>query len=317
MSNEINHDLPQRIKTWLEKQGQAMEMRVAKAFRESGFSVSQYDCFIDQETEIVRQVDVVASLSRNIDNCLVTVKLVVECKYLKHPWVILVNPRKTDKYVFFARILQNKSPLDWRNFPTLQGRLVARIVLSLEQRQLLTIFSIERAGYSVLDALLKGDDKGDDTGRPKPMQQPEPKPKESAFEAALQVSKSIEAHDVENEEIFKNTYQTGDINLLLNVAFPVIVINGKLFESLLGDNNEIQVSEVKQGFVLLPYRHKENRSTVQVPLSPIIIVTEQYLPSFIPDIRQALECILEQKDAIIELINYERSKIKPTVTDDF
>jgi len=332
MKGEKDDKLLKDIKDWLETQGQALEMRVAKIFQENGFFVSQFENIVDQESQSVRQVDVVASLSKEIDGCFFTTRLIVECKYTKNrPWVLLLTPQKFDGAFFFTRILQGNNFRDWKNLPTLQARLISRILLSLNKTDI-SKFSVEPAGYSIVEPdfrketdvdVVEQDVKGGKQRRHN-------KPKEIAFEAIIQVSKSVEAHDIDNEEKFKNitlAYEQnsgtersagGNLNLYLSIAVPVIVINGRLFEGHLGDSNQIEVSELANGFVLMPYKQRESNIKAQVPLSPIWVVTEDSLGTFIPKVKENLHLLLAQDAAIKDLISFERSKFSQTsILPDF
>jgi hypothetical protein len=338
MNGQEGNELLQKIKKWLETQGQALEMRVAKIFQENGFSVSQFENIVDQESQSVRQVDVVASLSKEIEGCLLTARLIIECKYAKsRPWVLLLTPQKFDGTFFFSRVLQGNNFTNWKSLPTLQARLIARILLSLKTD--VSKFSVEPAGYAIVEPDLKEIDaqSGQQTGEKKTdtqsgQQTGNKKPKEIAYEAIIQVSKSVEAHDIDNEEKNKNitlAYEQNigaersvysNLNLYLSIAIPVIVINGQLFEAHLGEDNEVKVSKIESGsgFVLMPYKQKEVNIKAQVPLSPIWVVTEEGLKTFIPRVKENLQLLLAQEDAIKDLISFERSKFsKSSLLSDF
>jgi hypothetical protein len=351
MNGQEGDKLLEKIKKWLETQGQALEMRVAKIFQENGFSVSQFENIVDQESQSVRQVDVVASLSKEIEGCLLTARLIIECKYAKsRPWVLLLTPQKFDGTFFFSRVLQGNNFTNWKSLPTLQARLIARILLSLKTD--VSKFSVEPAGYAIVEPDLKeidaqsgqqtGEKKtdaqsGQQTGKKKTdtqsgQQTGNKKPKEIAYEAIIQVSKSVEAHDIDNEEKNKNitlAYEQNigaersvysNLNLYLSIAIPVIVINGQLFEAHLGEDNEVKVSKIESGsgFVLMPYKQKEVNIKAQVPLSPIWVVTEEGLKTFIPRVKENLQLLLAQEDAIKDLISFERSKFsKSSLLSDF
>lgn len=319
-SNEEN--LSDRIKDWLEKQGQSLEMRVAKSFRENGFEVSQFEYFVDEETQNIRQTDVTASISKHINNTLITVSVIIECKYAKaKPWVILVTQQKFDRFSFFGRMLSGKHPSEWKSLPSIQGRLAGKIALTLDKAGELEIFEINPAGYAIMEARL------DTNYKPDPNQQ------DYAYEAVMQVTKSIYFHDRKNEEIFRNIvksfedgFGTGDdfsprglsptFGLDLNITIPLIVINGRLFESRLNEQNEIEVSEIENGYVLMPHKSESTKSK-SVPLSPVMITTENNFNVFILRIRNIINTILEQEKAITELIEFEESKIKPAEKTDF
>lgn len=318
--NASRDELTQKVKSWLEKQGHSLEMRVAKAFREDGFEVSQFEHYVDSESKNVRQIDAVAMLSREIGSSKLSIKFYVECKYTKaFPWVILLTPQKPDKYAFFSRVLQGQNPTNWKTFETFQGRLIALLTLVLDKSKELEKFRIPSAGYTVLDATIKSDK--DETRS---------KIKENAFTATVQISKSVEAHDIANEEFFQNYVETmkemvfepsqsaftPGTGFLISFAIPIIVINGKLFESELSQENDIDVREVAEGVILVPYRQKEIDDNREVPLSPVFIVTEENLQTFIKRMYELAEILVYQESAVQELIEYEQSQIGIVPNDE-
>lgn len=317
-----DENLSGRIRDWLEKQGQSLEMRVAKAFQENGFAVSQFEYFLDKDNQTIRQTDVVASISKNIGNSLVTINLIVECKYAKSkPWVILITQQKFDRYTFFGRVMNGNPPSQWKKLLTLQGRLVGKILLALERSKDVDFFDVNPAGYAVMEARLDSNYK------------PDPNQLDYAYEAIMQVSRCVLYHDNKNEEIFKNIirsfedgfgietgYRTlgtpSSFSLDLNITIPLVVINGRLFKSYLSEDNTIEVSEIGNGFVLMPHLGDKNIQR-SVPLSTIMVVTENNLKSFIPKLQSMLKVILEQENAIREFIEYEESTINPLSDSDF
>lgn len=307
---DLNQDLPSKVKKWVEEQGYSLEMRVAKKFQENGFTVSQFEHFIDQESRSVRPVDVVASLAKNIGYSKVAVKLFIECKYSAKdkPWVIIATSDKFDKFSFFSRILKNQHPSNWLKMETLQGRIVAKVVQSIDSSLGLDLFSIKNPGYIVAESLTNQ--------------------KDHAYEGITQISKSVEAHDIEAEEVYKKTLQIFDdlknndnssqIGLFFTIAFPAVVINGQLFESYLGSNNTIEASEINYGTVFVPYRRRETDINSPIVLSPVTIVTEKFLDQYIGMIKQGLETILSQDDAINTVIEFEINNYKkPNDNIDF
>lgn len=324
MPDQDDQNWTTKIKEWLEIQGHSLEMRVARKFGESGFTVSQFEHYIDQESKAVRQMDVVASVSKRIGHSLVTINLIIECKYAKSkPWVILITQRKLDKFTFFSRQLQGNHPSAWKNVPTLQGRLTGCLLQAVNKLHEIDKFAVDPAGYSVLETRFDSKYK------------PDPNQLDYAFEAVVQVNKSVEAHDAKNEMIFKNSTRdyensmgidTGlrkieesieGLSLDLSIAIPVVLISGVLFESHLDDANEICVSEIPSGFVLTPYKRHESRVDSLVTLSPVIIVTESCLNTFIPKIREMMDLMLEQETAIYDLVLFEQSRLSPKSDMDF
>lgn len=307
-----NEDLSTKVKNWVEEQGYSLEMRVAKKFQENGFQVSQFEHFIDQESHSVRPVDVVASLSEDFGDSRVVIKLYVECKYSAKdkPWVIVVTSDKFDKYSFFSRILKGYHPSNWLNIETLQGRITGRIVQALDSDLSLETFSIKNPGYVIAESLTNQ--------------------KDHAYEAIIQISKSVEAHDTETEDTYKQALQvfdepdndpdyvrySSDFGLFFSIAIPVVVINGQLFESYLGNNNEVEVSEIQSGMVFVPYRQRETNPHSQVVLSPVTVVTEKYIDNYVSLIKRGIESMLSQTEAINDVIKFEKSKHQRTTLDE-
>lgn len=305
-----NQELSTKVKNWVEEQGYSLEMRVAKRFQENGFAVSQFDHFIDQESHSVRPVDVVATLSKDFGNSRVAVKLFVECKYSAKdkPWVIVVTSDKFDKYAFFSRTLKGKHPSSWAKIDNLQGRLTARLIQNIERGSGLEFFLIKNPGYVVAEAFKTQGD--------------------HAYEAILQISKCVEAHDSEAEETYKKTIQSWEqfdyqisssqMGLFFSVAFPMVVINGRLFESYLADDNTIEASEIESGTVLVPYRRYETDIHNEIILSPVIVVTEKYLDHYVASVKKAFESFLSQPQAVQEVIQSEQYKfVSPPREDEF
>lgn len=307
-----NQNLSAKITNWVEEQGYSLEMRVAKKFQEKGFRVFQFEYFVDQESHSVRPVDVVVSLSNDFGDSRVVIKLYVECKYSAKdkPWVIVVTIDKFEKYSFFLGILKGQHPSSWSNIVTLQGRITGRIVQALNSDLSLETFSIKNPGYVVAESLTNQ--------------------KDHAYVAIIQISKSVEAHDAETENTYKQTLQvfnelysdpdyvrhSSDFGLFFSIAIPVVVINGQLFESYLGNNNEVEVSEIQSGMVFVPYRRRENNPHSQVVLSPVAVVSEEYLDSYVSLIKQGTESILSQTEAVIDVIEFEKSKYQKATLDD-
>ena len=149
-----------------------------------------------------------------------------------------------------------------------------------------------------------------------------------AYEAIMQISKCVEAHDSEAEETYKKTIQNWEpfdyqispthLGLFFSIAFPVVIINGQLFESYLAEDNAVEALEIESGTVFVPYRHRETNPHSEIILSPVTVVTEKYLASYVILIKNAFENLLAQTQAIQEVIQFEQSQIiNPQPDDDF
>jgi hypothetical protein len=78
--------MTENVRQWLEGEGFPLEMRVAAAFRKTGFDVRQSSLYADPESGKNREIDVIAADPDYIG--IVEIHFVVECKSSKKPWVL-------------------------------------------------------------------------------------------------------------------------------------------------------------------------------------------------------------------------------------
>jgi hypothetical protein len=307
MSEGCSETLNSKLLRWLEKEGYSLEMRVAQMFRQAGFDVSQFETYVDPESDDLREIDVVASISRQVgDSVVVFVTFFIECKYLSKPWVVFVSPRRLSPFFYFSRILEdNYNVLEWKAQASLQGRLLAQMLSSLGRKRIssFTLFAVpQSAGCGLREALGHG--------------------KDHAYEAIMQVSKSVEAHDIRvemdferavqgyEERLYESGFGRGAFRLSCSIAFPIIVGKGKLFECCLDLSNEMVVSEAGDSVVLVSSKSHSEESLVSPSSTSVVrIVTEDRLHSFAEEAFQAANSLLSQESAIREWWEYEHRKI--------
>ena len=300
--------LDSRVLRWLKEQGYSLEMRVAQTFKQAGFEVSQSRRYVDPESNEIREIDVVASLSRQVAAIDVAVTLLVECKYsLEKPWVIFTSTRTFDPLFYFSRILHEKyNVYDWTALESLQGRLLARILLSLGHTNASksAFFSMpQNAGYNMIESLR------------------DPKGKDPAYAAIRQVSSCVQAYDLDTEKTFQETIQEyenpiepglgrGKLPLFCNVAFPIIVVKGKLFECYLNPKNEIAITEVDNSVVLVSNKDIGEESRTKPCTSVIRVITESHAGTLAAAAYQAATMLLSQDSAIQDLWESEFHKLE-------
>jgi len=84
----VDEALCERINKWLSEQGYPLEMQVARAFQDEGFSVSTSEYYLDPDENKPREIDVLASLQEVINGVIFQLVYTVECKSSKkNPWV--------------------------------------------------------------------------------------------------------------------------------------------------------------------------------------------------------------------------------------
>jgi len=299
MTGNDDATLGLRVLKWFEKQGYSLEMRVAQVFKQAGFEVSQFETYVDPESNDLREVDVAASIGCHLHVIDVLITLFVECKYSQHPWLIFTSPRRSDPFTYFSRILRGKhNVLEWKAQESFQGRLLAGILFSLGRQGTteLGFFRVPRnAGYGMTETL-RG-----------------PNAKDNAYIAMMQVSKCLEAHDVGIEMSYQRTieeyearayesgFRRGDVPLFCSIAFPIVVVNGKLFECCLDANHEIAISEVNESVVLVSSKDRSGKSGLETSVSAVRIVTESHLGSIAKEAHEAATALLSHEAAIREV----------------
>lgn len=216
-------------------------------------------------------------------------KLFIECKYSAKdkPWVFVVTSDNFGKQAFFSRTTWNgKHPSNWKTIDSLQGRLTAGMIQQIDRGSDRDGLLITNPGYVVVEAL---SEQGD-----------------HAYEGIVQISKCIEAHDNEAEEICEKTVQDWEAfdfqtsrslpGLVFSIACPVVVINGQLFECYLTENNAVETSEIESGTAFVPCRHRKTDPHTGKILSPVSVVTEKHLDNYAVSVRKAFESLLVQDD---------------------
>src|SRR5262249_51855452 len=76
------------VERWLDEKGYPFEMRVAAAFRQAGFGVSQSEYYHDTVTGTPREIDVVPTIRSDLGSGVFRIQFINECKVtLEKPWL--------------------------------------------------------------------------------------------------------------------------------------------------------------------------------------------------------------------------------------
>jgi hypothetical protein len=271
------NDLKKKIYDWLNKQGYPLEMEVAKSFQKAGFHVSQSKYYMDPESGDSREVDVVASTGKSYFRRVVTIKFIVECKVSKDkPWVLFSS---------LEGGLPGRSNIVQRACSKL-GLRILRKISDLEEIQNLPFFKQPSSiGYGATQAFTTG--------------------KDVCYSASMSVARAALA------SINKANEVEDDFRLILNfnrvsvfeIIFPLIVIDGRMFETMLSEKSDLIVNEIESGILLWGNPVVGRRFTI------ISIVNKKYLDTFCKHAKEAAEKILTicNKNFLNELIEEEKT----------
>lgn len=301
MSDNGSETLHSSVLDWVKGQGYPLEMRVAQTFEQVGFEVSQSQRYLDPSTDELREIDVVASLNCQYDAITIAITLFIECKYSEDkPWVVFTSSRHLDPLSYFSRVLRDKYDVyEWQSQKGLQGRLTAKILSTLPRdNPNFDFFCMpQHVGYSLVQALRKQD------------------ARDNAYTATMQVNNCVEANDVEVEKVYQESIQdyereveqkrNSKFSVYCNIGFPIVVLQGHLFECHLDSKNEIAVPEIFEGIVILGSKDRGEELRARPSTSAVRIVTEASLQSVAQKAYQAAGLLLAQEQAVKELYEYE------------
>lgn len=256
-------DLNKKIKDWLNEQGYPLEMRVASNFQNKGFHVIQSDYFEDHESGKMREVDVVAYLQDEIDDILVRLQLIIECKQSKHPWLLFCseNLKLSDP----ARVAQ-RSTCD-------KGELFLLLLSKNSSIHNLPIFKLPKCpAYALTQAFTKKT--------------------ETSYSALVSLSKACKARVKESTE-----YRKATGHKILEINFPLLVLSGGLHSVTLKSDSDIDVESLDSS--VLVWRNP----ILGPVHSIIHITEESYLSNLINDLYDSFIFLFEyiEKDGKKEL----------------
>lgn len=254
----MEKDLKKRVTDWLEKQGYPLEMRVASALRDVGFAVSQGEYYDDPDTKTSREIDVIAVKTDEYD--ILETSIVVECKRsADKPWVLFTSETHES------------------------GRdiTLTYAVMSLSAREKLVKLSKKGFDKSMQDLLWLNKSKKTAYG----MAVAFTKREDPAYKAALSALKASISQNISSS--YTNVTKS------LRFIFPVIVIDGNLFEAYLDKKGNTVVREIDEGTVTY------YREISKCPVSSVRIVTTKRLERYCDEaFEEALQLEILLRDEI-------------------
>lgn len=204
----MSEEFKNKIHQWLDKHGFPLEMFVASVFRKRGFQVTQSVMYLDKETKLSREIDIVAYKTFQIDGYYLHFAAVIECKSTKtKPWL--------------SFIVNSPSEIElppWSYNATRHGeKLLTRLLKDQTKVNALFPKSISRHGYSLIQAFRNSDNI------------------DTTYKAIQSLDKAL----------YFLINKVG--NRYGNIAFyfPMVVIDNSLFEIELENDGEIKIEDVQ------------------------------------------------------------------------
>ena len=209
MPEEMN-DLIKSILKWINDQGYPLEMEVAAAFQSNNFNVSSSDMYQDIHTGKYREIDVTALRWSDFERSqVVQVCWRVECKSSKDkPWIMFISSSPPDPFYPLSSLCTvNFRPklIDIYNQPEFANRI-----------RRLEILTPNLVSHGITEAFKDGAD--------------------IPYTAVISAVKASIDRIKQVEEISKIKKVKGP-SVFWGVAFPTVVIDGRLFACHLGKDH--------------------------------------------------------------------------------
>lgn len=261
--------LADKVMAWLSTQGYPLEMRVAQEFRKHNIPVVQSDFYRDPQSGEYREIDLVASIdfhrgAPSWGHTLARMCPVIECKSSPgKPWVLFSGNAEIHPIAQVGQRFINRANLSrWDKFAQ---KLFMRGDDTLAS---LPALRIEKdPAYSAVRTSF-GKNRED-----------------AAYGAMVSVSKA--AHAVAGAPSEKQKTLK-----VMNLAIPIIVVDGALFKCKLGDEGVAELVRADRGTVL--WRNQVD--SWAPPHSIIEVVTESALPDLITRLQRTADGLRDYWD---------------------
>ena len=226
MTKKTNSDLQSKIEAWLNKQGYPLEMQTAQAFISRQFDTRQSEFYIDCDSGETRETDVVARKDIVIQNLMLRLSIVIECKAATDkPWILFSTGK--DQLPDATRVFQR--PASRAGMKALQVLMRNASVCNAP------LFAMDaNSGYGLVQAL----------------RDENPDRSDVAYRALVSVTHAACSMALGSDRIDQQAKRIVGVNAkYAHVLFPTLVIGGPLWRCTLnkGDTAKVEVKQIESG----------------------------------------------------------------------
>ncbi len=247
----IDEAFQEKVAEWLRSEGYPLEMQVATAFRKSGFQTIQSEFYDDPDTGKPREVDVDASVQREIAGTLVRVSFSVECKVSRDkPWVLFTTG---------DTLLAEPATVAQRAGTPLGQRFLYGLARQKAIQRLPLLALPPRPSYGLTQAFGGAD---------------------RAYEAAMGAAKAAAA----------SVREGASWHGLCEIVFPLVVLDGRLFEAFLAEDGSAETRETASGTLVW------RQQIVGMPHTIVAITTLADLDTFLRQAVETADALLKAAD---------------------
>jgi hypothetical protein len=265
----MSDELFKKVRGWLEENGYPLEMQVARAFRETGFSpVSSSEYYLDPDEGKPREIDVIAAMQTTIAGVVFQIAFTVECKSSKgSPWVCFCAGGGQDRELVSVGFAARHA--------TRHGRDLINEIASKPDETTNLLFNIpENHAYGVTNALKEN---GVDL----------------PYRAMLTARKAAQALIAHYDRI-----QAADRTWTVCIAFPLIVVDAPILNCRMDDNSKIELSQTDSQTILRTGFDTHYYSAVEIvaasTLKAFLKARAKLLSGFLKDLKPRIPNTLGQ-----------------------
>ncbi len=264
-----NVELKERISNWLNDQGYPLEMYVASMFQADGFSVKQSSYYTDYESDKSREIDVTAQKTSGVYSPInVEVSFHIECKSKNKPWLLLTSNIPHELGYGFEDILSSNMFHGLFAGQAEEG-FDPKIIRQLRR---LPIYQTAKLSHGITEAFNDGAD--------------------IPYSAIMSAVKSA----VHRIGLINKNFNPYTDRYIGGVAFPIVIVDGKLFECSYSVDGFQTIEEVNNGLL------KWNYPTPLLTQPLIRIITKESLKKWTAILMQTAQVFLEIHESNIDIL---------------
>ena len=247
MANEDKLPIEVRVREWLATEGYPLELEVARAFRKAGFRAHHAMMYDDEITNKKREIDVVATKHFGQDGRWIRVVVVIECKNnSEKPWVCFSDTELT----------LNENQRIRQRLTGGFGRTLLDGVNALTSLFNMGLFQIPTQCASSMTTAFANENK------------------DYAFSSTASVIAASKA-------IAKRFHKSQ----IAAIVFPVIIVDGHLFQSHLSEAGEMELVQVDEAILLWKNQTSGHPNTI------INVINRRILEKFVSRCQETADAL--------------------------
>ncbi|MDR3665594.1 MAG: hypothetical protein P4L35_02010 [Ignavibacteriaceae bacterium] len=228
-------DVKKNIIEYLEREGFPFEMQVSQIFQKEGFSVNSSVYLEDVNSHKSREIDVICYKGKLVNKYVIfDIKFIVECKYSKlSPWIMFRADSDKSKAVKHDAMFRSATEI---------GKIALLEIENTASNKDNYLFEVPNNLFYGVRCITKNKNNHSEIDR-----------SDVPYQAIMQVCNGVASSIKYLEEKFNNNFISR-----LEIYFPLIIVDGPLFECYLGETSEIIVNEIEQGIIKMEQPNLSN-----------------------------------------------------------